>query len=189
MLGMLKNTLIGLAGLCLVLCAVAVLLPSSVRVERDVLIDRPPADVFVVLDDPSRFNAWSPWYGIDPAAKYEFSGPARGVGATLAWSGNSEVGEGTQRIIASIPDSRIDIALEFSGFGAATASYLLEPEAGGTRLRWVYEKEFGLNPFMRWLGLFMDGWVGPDYEKGLFKLKSLLEMQPDAVAERPTGTT
>lgn len=177
---MLKNALIGIAGLCVVLCAIAFLLPSSVRVERDILIERPPAVVFAVLDDPSRFNDWSPWYGIDPQAKYELSGPPRGVGATMSWSGNDDVGSGTQRIIASIPDSRIDCALEFSGFGAATTSYLLEPEAGGTRLRWVYQSELGLNPLMRWLGLFMDGWVGPDYEKGLAKLKAMLE--------RPTGT-
>lgn len=180
MMDTLKYLFIGLVGLCLTLCAVGLLLPSSVRVERSILIERPPAAVFAELDDPSRFNAWSPWYGIDPNAKYDFSGPSRGVGATLTWSGNSEVGAGSQRIIASVPDSRIDVALEFSGFGTATASYLLEPEANGTRLRWVYQSEFGLNPAMRWLGLFMDGWVGPDYEKGLAKLKALLE--------RPSGT-
>ena len=179
-MNMLKNALLAIVGLCLALCAVALLLPSSVRVERSVLIERPPAEVFAVLDDPARFNAWSPWYGIDPNAKYDFSGPSRGVGATMTWSGNNDVGAGTQRIIASIPDSRIDVALEFSGFGTATASYLFASEAGGTRLRWVYQKEFGLNPFMRWLGLFMDGWVGPDYEQGLVKLKALLE--------RPSGT-
>ena len=177
---MLKNALIGIAGLCATLCAIAFLLPSSVRIERDILIESPPAAVFAVLDDQTRFNDWSPWYGIDPQAKYEFSGPSRGIGATMSWVGNSEVGAGSQRIIASIPDSRIDCALEFSGFGAATTSFLLEPEAGGTRLRWVYQSELGLNPVMRWLGLFMDGWVGADYEKGLAKLKAMLE--------RPSGT-
>jgi hypothetical protein len=178
---MLKKVFIGLAGLCLALCAVGLLLPGSVRVERSILIDRPPAAVFAVVDDISRFNAWSPWYGIDPNAKFEFSGPSRGVGATLTWSGNDDVGSGTQRIVTSIPLSRVDVALEFKGFGNATASYLLEPEAGGTRVRWVYQAEYGLNPPMRWLGLFMDGWVGPDYEKGLSKLKALVE--------RPSGTT
>ena len=27
----------------------------------------------------------------------------------------------------------------------------------------------------RWMGLMMDGWVGPDYEKGLQNLRKLVE--------------
>jgi len=32
-----------------------------------------------------------------------------------------------------------------------------------------------MNPMGRWMGLMMDGWVGPDYETGLSNLKSLVE--------------
>lgn len=172
---MLKNFLIGLAALGLLLCAIGLLLPSTARVERSIVIERPPAAVFAVLNDMSRFNAWSPWYDIDPKATHSLSGPQSGPGATLTWAGNAEVGSGTQRIVASVPDSRIDVALEFSGFGAATSSYLLAPEAGGTRVTWAYQGDLGMNPVMRWLGLFMDGWVGPDYDKGLGRLKTYIE--------------
>jgi uncharacterized protein YndB with AHSA1/START domain len=177
---MLKSFLIGLASLCLLLCAIGLLLPGTARIERSVVIDRPAAQVFAVLNDMSQFNSWSPWYDLDPKAKHELSGPQSGPGATLSWSGNDEVGSGTQRIVASVPDSRIDVALEFSGFGAATTSYLLAAEGAGTRVTWAYEGQLGLNPLMRWLGLFMDGWVGPDYEKGLGRLKAYIENTPAA---------
>lgn len=187
-MGILKKLVLGLLGLVVALGAVGLLLPGSAKVERSILIERPPAAVFAVVNDFSQFNSWSPWYGIDPAAKYTLSGPQTGVGATLAWAGNADVGSGTQRIIASVPDSRVDCALAFDGWGEATASFVLEPEGSGTRIRWSYESELGLNPLLRWMGLFMDGWVGGDYEKGLAKLKALLEAQPSAAAASQSGT-
>jgi|GEM_PF-6909325 len=40
----------------------------------------------------------SPYVSLDPAAKYSFAGPSAGPGASIAWSGNSKVGEGRMTI-------------------------------------------------------------------------------------------
>ena len=172
---MLMKFLIGIVGFCAALAAIGLALPSTVRVERSTLIERPPAAVFAVINDQRQFNAWSPWFGVDPAATYTLSGPPVGPGAAFSWSGNETIGVGTQRIVASVPNSRIDVVLEMEGFNAATSSWVFEPTADGTRVTWAFESELGLNPLMRWMGLLMDSFVGPDYEKGLAQLKTYIE--------------
>lgn len=151
------------------------LLPANSHLERSTVIERPPAEVFATLNSFGRFNQWSPWFEIDPSAKYTYSGPASGVGAKLSWVGNSSVGSGSQEIIESVPEGRIVSALDFGG-SQAKATFQLTPDGNGTRVTWSLDSEHGYNPINRLFGAFMlDDMVGKDYEKGLAKLKDLLE--------------
>ncbi len=151
------------------------LFPASSHLERSTLIQRPPSEVFATLNSFGRFNEWSPWFEIDPTAKYTYSGPASGVGAKMAWVGNSSVGSGSQEIIESVPDGRIVNALDFGG-SKAKATFQLTPDGNGTRVTWSLDSEHGYNPINRLFGAFLlDRMVGKDYEKGLAKLKSVLE--------------
>ena len=45
-------------------------------------------------------------------------------------------------------------------------------------MTWAFDSAHGFNPFKRWLGLLFDRMIGADYEKGLAKLKALLEQDP-----------
>jgi ribosome-associated toxin RatA of RatAB toxin-antitoxin module len=177
---MLMKVLLGIVGLCVLLAVIGLLLPGTVRVERSITITRPPATVFAVVNDQRQFTAWSPWTALDPNATYTLSGPPTGPGAALSWSSTTDMGVGTQRIVASVPDSRIDVVLEMEGFNAATSTWQFEPSAEGTRVTWAFECELGSNPLMRWMGLFMDRFVGPDYARGLSGLKAYIENAPAA---------
>ena len=167
-------TLATIVAVGLVFVAGGLLLPSTTHVERSVVIERSPEQVFATLDSFERFNAWSPWAEYDPQARYTFEGAVQGVGARMRWVGNRAVGSGSQEVIASEPHSRIAVALDFDG-SQAQATYLLVPEAGGTRVTWAFDSAHGLNPFRRWLGLLFDRMIGADYEKGLARLKALME--------------
>ena len=139
---------------------------------------RPPAEVFATLNSFQRFNEWWPWFDLDPNAKYTYSGPIAGVGAKMAWVGNSAVGRGSQEIIESVPGDRIVNALDFGG-SQAMAGYRLTAEGSGTRVSWSMDSAHGYNPVNRWFGaLLLDSVVGKDYEKGLAKLKAVLESGP-----------
>ena len=59
--------------------------------------------------------------------------------------------------------------------GNATATYRLTPAGAGTKVTWGFNTDVGANPFMRWMGLMFDRWVGADYEDGLGRLKKLVE--------------
>ncbi|QWP76619.1 SRPBCC family protein [Lysobacter sp. K5869] len=162
--------------LALVFAGGGLLLPDKTHVERSTTIDRPPAQVYAMLDSFKRFNEWSPWYQLEPGAKYSYSGPDSGVGAGMAWNGE-KVGRGSQRIAESVPPGKIAVALDFDG-SQATATYTLAAEGEGTRVTWALDSDHGYNLIARWFGLLMEKMVGKDYEQGLARLKQVLESDP-----------
>jgi uncharacterized protein YndB with AHSA1/START domain len=175
-MNLLKRLLKALLVLVVVFCAGGFLLPATTRVEREITIARPPADVFAMVDSFRRFNEWSPWHGRDPKTVYTYEGPERGVGASMRWSSEqSDVGKGRQTILESMPDQRVRIRLEFEGQGDAIATIALTPAGDGTRVVWDFEAAHGMNPVSRWFGLLFDRMIGPDYEQGLAQLKTALE--------------
>ena len=48
------------------------------------------------------------------------------------------------------------------------------PSETGTRASWGFESDLKGIP-AKWFGLMFDRWIGPDYEKGLVRLKSVAE--------------
>lgn len=174
---MLRGLLIGSAGLVLAVVAIGFLLPGSARFERSIVIERPVATVFTVLDGFRHFEAWSPWAGLDPAMKKGIEGPISGVGARYVWTSDVQsVGSGSQEIIESVPYQRIGVRLAFSGMDSQnTAQFELTPEDGGTRVVWRHEAMFGSSLIGRYFGLMLDRMVGPDYERGLAQLKAHVE--------------
>lgn len=176
---LIKWLLMAVVALGLVLVGGSLFLPATSHVERSVHIDKPPAEVFAVLDSFQRFNEWSPWFEMDPNAQYSYAGPAAGVGARMSWVGSPAVGSGSQEIQVSEAPRRIVNALDF-GSSQATGTYTLSADGQGTQLVWSLDSEHGYNPINRWFGaLFLDRMVGPDFDKGLAKLKALLEKPAD----------
>jgi len=171
-----KRLLLGVFLLACVMVAVAFTLPRNISIARSVIINAPEADIFPYLNSLKKFNEWSPWAERDPETHYVFSGPAEGKGASMEWnSDKSDVGNGIQKITASVKNKSIEIALEFDGQGEATASYDLTPSGAGTKVVWGFETDTGNNPIARWMGLMFDRWIGADYEQGLAKLKEVVE--------------
>jgi effector-binding domain-containing protein len=161
--------------------AVGWFLPQTAHVERSIAVDAPPATVFTVLNGFRQFNRWSPWADIDPNATSSYEGPEAGVGARMSWSGNAEVGTGSQEILESAPYSKVKVRLVLGDFpGAFTASYLLSPEGSGTKVTWAFDGDYGGNVIGRYFGLLADSMLGPDYEKGLGRLKDFAESLPKA---------
>ena len=175
----LKSLVYGLLGLLIVLVAVGFLLPSTAHVERHILIQAEPAQIFPFLNAPRAFNLWSPWARRDPQTRYDFSGPERGEGAHMRWhSEHPQVGSGSQEIIASVPDQRVAVALDFGSQGTAVAYYDLQRIEGATEVTWGFDTDFGYDLIGRYFGLLFERWIGPDYEQGLLNLKQLVESPP-----------
>lgn len=154
------------------------LLPGQVSLERSIRIERPPAQVFAVLEDLDRFNEWSAWYQHEPEAEYWRTGPQRGPGATLNWRGK-RMGEGALEITRVQPHQAIDTQVRFSGQPEpALASYRLQPAgADATEVTWTFSTRLAW-PMPRWFGLLLPRYIGADYDAGLESLKALLEATP-----------
>ena len=153
------------------------MLPPTFQVSRSVTVNAPPDKLYALVADPRAWAQWSVWNQRDPAMKIEYSGPQSGVGATWAWQSASE-GDGKMSFTVAEPGKRVGFDLYFPDFGTTSKGELVfTPEGNGTRITWTMNGDMGSNPLYRWIALFGDRMVGPDFEAGLANLK--------AVAEKP----
>jgi effector-binding domain-containing protein len=187
----LKNLLLFILVVVVLLAGVAFVLPGSAHVERSITINRPASEVHAILNSYRRFNEWSPWAAKDPNAKYVVSGPVSGVGAKESWVGNPDtVGSGSQEIIESTPNQSVTTQLKFGEMFQARAHFGLAADtaATNTKVLWTFDSDAPLpldgkiiwNIVGRYMGLFTEKMVGPDYEHGLASLKLLVEGLPAA---------
>ncbi|HEU0221086.1 MAG TPA: SRPBCC family protein [Paracoccaceae bacterium] len=160
--------ILGIAG------AGSVLLPRDVIVERRIVIAAPAEAVFPQVNSLQRFAAWSPWTLYDPAMKQSFSGPEAGIGSRMSWE-SEEIGSGSQEIVASVPNERVEMALDFGGSGQAEAWFELAAAGSGTEVTWGFHSDLGYNPVARYMGLMFPEWIGADFDRGLAALKNATE--------------
>jgi hypothetical protein len=175
----------GLVGLIVGAIALGFILPSSVHVERDAMINAEPIALFAWVSDFNRWDAWSPWATKDPEATMLISGI--GVGQTMTWqSENPEVGSGSQTIVELLEGSLLKTHLEFGDRGRADATFTLRPEDGKTLIIWSLDTDMrdGVpvlqQPISTYMGFLMDTMIGADYEAGLEQLKVLVETKQTA---------
>jgi hypothetical protein len=144
-------------------------LSRSTRIQAD------PATVHALVDDFRQWPKWSPWEGLDPDLRREYTGPDRGVGSTYRWSGNKKAGEGEMRIIESTPTSVV-VDLRFLKPFKATnvTSFSFVPAGDATEVTWTMTGT--RSAVMSVMGkLFFDKSIGGDFEKGLAALKQSAE--------------
>ena len=177
------TALFALASVVVAFVALGFFLPRHSHVERSIETSASPATVFEIVNGFRRFNEWSPWAGLDPQTRYTYSGPESGVGARMQWqSESSDVGSGSQEIIAIEPDRSVSIRLDFGQKGKPISKMSLLPAGSGTRIVWSMDSDFSDDFVGRYFAPFLDRMVGPDYERGLAQLKRLVEVTPPANA-------
>jgi hypothetical protein len=150
--------------------------PDSFRVQRVVLINASSDKVFPLINDIKAWTAWSPYEKKDPAMKRTYGAVTAGKGATYAWEGDKNVGQGSMEIVESGP-RKILLKLDFlKPFEAHNmGEFVLEPKGDSTSVTWAI---YGPSPYMsKVIGTFMniDDMIGRDFEKGLADLKAAAE--------------
>ncbi|HEY0955205.1 MAG TPA: SRPBCC family protein [Roseateles sp.] len=171
----LKLLLVLVVVLLALLVGGGLLLSPRFSLSRNVVINAAPDKIYALVADPRGWKAWSVWNRRDPAMAIEYSGPASGPGAVWAWRSKTE-GDGRMTFTTAEPGRRLGYELFFPDFGTTSTGELrLEPKGGSTQLTWTMNGDMGANPVYRWMGLFMDKLVGPDFDAGLANLKALAE--------------
>ena len=152
--------------------------PATYRVERSLDVAAPAGTIFPLIEDLHAWSQWSPWEKRDPAMTRTYDGPAGGVGASYAWSGNKAVGKGRMSITESQQPSHVGLRLEFLEPFASVEdnAFDLQPSRpDSTRVTWSM---VGSNTFMGKafsLVMNMDKMIGKDFEEGLGNLKRVAE--------------
>lgn len=171
----------GIVAILALIIILGFILSDKVHVERTIMIDASPEDVFALVGDFNQFNRWSPWQERDPEMDQTIEG-APGVGQTYRWdSDKSNVGSGRQEVIAHEAPTKFATKLDFGERGGGIATFDIQPAEGGSRVTWSMDTHMRdgvptpMKPMATYMGLFMDKLVGADYEKGLEKLKAEVE--------------
>jgi uncharacterized protein YndB with AHSA1/START domain len=167
---------------------VTALLPRTFAVERDVVIERPGAEVFDYLRHLKHQPEFSKWSRIDPAMTTTLRGTDGAVGCVYAWSSDHpDVGAGELEITSLDPGKRLAMEIRITKPFRSTdpTSITLEPDGDGrTRVRQVYH---GKMPYpMNLMCSVACRAVGDGMEESLRNLKGVLERKrPD---EEANGT-
>ncbi len=168
--------LVALLGIYLILCLVG---PAKINVQRSVDINSPAELVKAKLADYLFFHEkWSPWTERDPGMKTSYEGTAGQPGHKLSWeSDKKDVGKGAMTYKYTRNDTVMH-SLFFEGEGEGPVFHVVKGDESKSNVTWVMANDVPF--FARVFMLFMDveKMVGADFEKGLAKLKSVLESMP-----------
>lgn len=171
---MLKKLLIALAVVVAAFVVVVAMQPSQFHIVRMARIAAPAPEIFAQVDDLHKWEDWSPWAKLDPAAKTTFDGPPAGTGAVFTWSGNDKVGAGTMTVTESHPSDRVRIKVDFTRPFAGTniTEFTFVPDADLTIVSWNMSGRHNFISKAMCLFVSMDKMLGGDMEKGLAQLRS-----------------
>ena len=174
---MLIKILIVVAVIIVVLVVIVALQSKEYRVARSTTMSAPPLAVFAQVNDFHKWKPWNPWGKIDPAMKQAYEGAPAGTGAVYTWVGNKEVGEGRMAIVESRPSDLIRIKMEFFKpfAGISTAEFTFKPEGKQTAVTWSMSGDKNFMAKAIHLFMNMDKMIGGEFEKGLAKMKSVVE--------------
>lgn len=178
MMKFLKFFLGGIAVVFVLVFVVSLFLPKSYLLERSIEIDAPANNIFPLIGELRNWPEWSPWYAMDPDMKITYGDTTTGLGGNYSWEGEKS-GTGSMTITNYDPPSKVAFTMTFKGWedSPSLASFSLIPSDSATKVTWDFRGEFVGNPIQRYFGLMFDKLVGGEYEKGLGKLKELVEAE------------
>jgi len=160
-----------------VIVVLVLIAPKNYDVCRTVTIDRPLKEVFQYLKLLKNQDNWSPWAEKDPNMKKTLTGTDGEVGCVSAWEGNKDVGSGEQEIMGITENEEIASQLRFlKPFKSTSDAYLrVTKDGSSTKVIWGFSGKNKFPVSIMMLFMNMDKSVGGDFEKGLQKLKGILE--------------
>jgi len=172
-----QKVLYGIGAAITLLVVIGLALPRHTYVTVSAQIEAHPATVFALVNDFHRMALWSPWFDTDPNVRVIYSGPDRGVDATMTWDGTI-IGSGTQTITASRPFEHVTSVINPGEQAQVRTWFDLEGSEGTTTVTWGFEADQGLNLVGRYFALMLGNIVRRDYNNGLANLTELAESLP-----------
>ena len=163
---------IGIIVLIALVLISSLFLPGDIHVERSLSISKPATLIFNQVNNLKKWENWSPWAKMDTAMAVVYGDTFIGMGGNYSWNGEiAKTGQLT--ITESISPLSIKTQVRFGGEGEGQGSWKFEETEGSTLVTWGMDTQ--LSGPMKFMGLFFDRMMGPDFEKGLANLKDICE--------------
>ncbi len=176
---MIIGILAGVAAIVALPLTAALFVKNEYVIEREIIINKPKAEVFNYVKHLKNQEKFSKWVMLDPAKKTEERGIDGQVGFVYAWeSKDKSAGKGEQEIKNIIEGEKIDVEVRFERpfKNVARTPFTVESVSENqTKVKWGM---IGRNAYpMNLMILFLGGVLGKDLEASLGNLKSILEQK------------
>lgn len=149
------------------------------NVEREIIINKPVADVYRSVGNFNEWGIWSPWIIQEPECPVTVSGEPVTLGHEQQWNG-TRIGSGRMALIEQTENEHLAYDLVFlapwkSESKTQFAFSTTKDENGNAATRVVWRMQGTLPLFLFFMKKMMTAFVGSDYERGLKMLKQYLE--------------
>ena len=166
---------LSLAAIALLIAIVGLFLPSTVSIERSIVINATAEKTYEQVNVLKNWEQWNPFLKMDPKSKIAYNDIPAGAGATYTWA-SDKTGEGTMMILNSTPYSSVKFQLEFKGQGLSQSEFHFDQaSANATKVTWSFSSDIGNNPFSRVFWTFGTRMMGDAFDSGLNDLKAQAE--------------
>ena len=149
--------------------------PNSFEVQREHTINAPAAVVYNNVVDFKNWKDWSPWIEADSTMQITPGEQTKGVGASQSWVGKD--GNGNIKTVEIDANKSIQQELQFNEYDPSKVTWTFESTNDGkTKVTWKMNNDkipFIFKGFAAVSGGF-DNMIGPDFERGLEKLDSVV---------------
>lgn len=175
---LLKRILIGILTVIVLLLITAFFVKKDYRVEREVVVNKPKAEVFNYVKYSRNQDQFNKWITMDPKIQKSYKGTDGTVGFVYAWESEGKAGKGEQQITGIREGERVDISIHFIEPMESDAAVAFTTEAVAsdqTKVKWSID---GHSPYpMNLFNLFVPNLLGGDMQSSLATLKTVLEKQ------------
>jgi len=164
--------------------------PNSFDVSRERIINAPASVIYNNVIDLKNWEDWSPWLEKNPESKITYSEPTTGVDASFLWQ--DEEGTGNIKTRSTTPITTIEQDMQFEDYKPSEMNWSFTPTPDGqTKVTWQIKADH--IPFMfKIYSVFSGGFeniFGPDFERGLEKLDSVVVADMKKYSITITGVT
>jgi hypothetical protein len=158
------------------LFVISLVLPNRYEIKRSVTLNCNKNKVFNYISDINNLNDW--FYitkSLDTTIKFKFDVDTINKKSSVEWNGEL-MGQGVFQFTNFKNGELIDFKVSFENDKVIQkGKFKLSALGSNTKLIWIESGENGWNPINRIFGLFIDGFLGPDMEKSIKKIKSNLD--------------
>jgi hypothetical protein len=166
----LKKLGIALGAIIAFLLVLSFLLPTTIKVERDMVIAAEPEVVYKYVNDLRNWERWSYWHALDPGQKLVYSKTPVGKGAFYKWDG--AINEtGTVTIDSIEHNKAVYYTTQIADWNPNACAATFEPVSGGVKV--TLRMEIVSKPPMNLMANLMKGEIAADYEKCLVMMDSV----------------
>jgi effector-binding domain-containing protein len=164
--------------------------PNSFEISRTRTIKAPAPVIYSNVIDFKNWEAWSPWVEKESSTEITLSEQTKGVGGSYSWTDND--GAGTMKTLETVPNTTIQQEMQFADFPASDILWNFKPnEDGSTDATWTISGKdlpFGFKAYAAFSG-GMEKQIGPDFERGLEKLDSIVQASMKVYSVTVNGIT